>query len=203
MRYKKEDLERMIITEGKSYEFVGRVYGVTGSAIRKALNVLGLYLPDRRRKNPSETFNKGASLKKKEINICVHCTSEFIKYPLRNSKFCSPKCKTENYIDRWKMGEETGLINGYGLSSRIRNYMFETHSSKCEKCSWGEVNTYSGLVPLQIHHIDGDCQNNTEENLQLLCPNCHCLTDNYGSRNKNATKGRGDYYDRHKKRNSN
>ena len=25
-----------------------------------------------------------------------------------------------------------------------------------------------------VHHIDGNCTNNKEENLQLLCPNCHC-----------------------------
>jgi predicted HNH restriction endonuclease len=46
----------------------------------------------------------------------------------------------------------------------------------------------TGNIPLQIHHIDGDATNNKEENLQLLCPNCHTLTENYGSLNKNATR---------------
>ena len=27
-----------------------------------------------------------------------------------------------------------------------------------------------------------------EENLQLLCPNCHALTENFGSRNENCTR---------------
>ena len=36
-------------------------------------------------------------------------------------------------------------------------------------------------IPLEIHHIDGDCTNNKMENLQLLCPNCHSLTSNFGS----------------------
>jgi predicted HNH restriction endonuclease len=26
---------------------------------------------------------------------------------------------------------------------------------------------------LQLHHIDGNRENNKEENLTLLCPNCH------------------------------
>ena len=30
--------------------------------------------------------------------------------------------------------------------------------------------------------------NNKEENLQLLCPNCHSLTENFGSSNKNSSR---------------
>ncbi len=30
--------------------------------------------------------------------------------------------------------------------------------------------------------------NNSEDNLQLLCPNCHALTENFGSRNKNSKR---------------
>ena len=37
---------------------------------------------------------------------------------------------------------------------------------------------------LSLHHIDGDRHNNVFENLQILCPNCHAQTDNYGSKNK-------------------
>ena len=66
--------------------------------------------------------------------------------------------------------------------------MFEKHDFKCEKCGWNEINEYSGLVPLEIHHIDGDFKNNREENLQVLCPNCHSLTPNYKSLNKNGRK---------------
>ena len=31
-------------------------------------------------------------------------------------------------------------------------------------------------------------ENNSEENLQLLCPNCHAMTENFGSRNKKSTR---------------
>ncbi len=31
----------------------------------------------------------------------------------------------------------------------------------------------------------GDYTNNKEENLSLLCPNCHSLTDNYRARGNN------------------
>lgn len=39
-------------------------------------------------------------------------------------------------------------------------------------------------INLQVHHIDGNKANNTLDNLQLLCPNCHSYTDNFGIHNK-------------------
>lgn len=58
------------------------------------------------------------------------------------------------------------------------------------ECGWNEINPYTGLIPLQIHHIDGNCLNNEENNLELLCPNCHALTENYGNLNKNSQRVR-------------
>ena len=62
------------------------------------------------------------------------------------------------------------------------------HNNKCEKCNWGEEHPITHTVPLAVHHIDGDCTNNKIENLQLLCPNCHSLTENFGSLNKNSKR---------------
>lgn len=66
--------------------------------------------------------------------------------------------------------------------------MHEKYSDKCQKCGWHEVNPFTNKIPLQVHHINGDALDNREENLQLLCPNCHSLTDNYGSLNKHSTR---------------
>ncbi len=49
-------------------------------------------------------------------------------------------------------------------------------------------NPVTGKVPLEIDHIDGDSENNKEENLRLICPNCHSLTPSF--RNLNKGKGR-------------
>ena len=48
---------------------------------------------------------------------------------------------------------------------------------KCEQCHLTQWNNQP--IPLEIHHIDGNHLNNNLDNLQLLCPNCHALTDNY------------------------
>ena len=39
-------------------------------------------------------------------------------------------------------------------------------------------------IPLEVHHKNGDRTKNNEENLELLCCNCHALTDNWRNRNR-------------------
>lgn len=56
---------------------------------------------------------------------------------------------------------------------------------KCECCGLEEWNDKP--IPLEVHHEDGDHLNNEIENLKLLCPNCHALTENY--RGKNINQG--------------
>jgi hypothetical protein len=39
-------------------------------------------------------------------------------------------------------------------------------------------------IPLDLDHINGDPDDFNEQNLRLLCPNCHRLTPTWGSKNK-------------------
>ena len=91
--------------------------------------------------------------------FCLYCGKKIENpYAPKTNKYCSNECrrkyKREQYIERWKNGEENGLKGKYQITN--------------------------------------------EENLQVLCPNCHAMTDNYGSRNKNATKGRSKYFGKSK-----
>jgi 5-methylcytosine-specific restriction endonuclease McrA len=52
---------------------------------------------------------------------------------------------------------------------------------KCEICGCGE-NWQGKHLTLELHHIDGNHYNNSLENLQILCPNCHSQTDSYRKR---------------------
>lgn len=54
--------------------------------------------------------------------------------------------------------------------------------SKCEICGISEW--YGIMLPLELHHKDGDHYNNSLENLQILCPNCHSIQE--GNSGKNA-----------------
>lgn len=55
---------------------------------------------------------------------------------------------------------------------------------KCERC--GNCGVWMGeKMTLEMHHINGDHFDNRLENLQILCPNCHSITDSYrGKRRK-------------------
>ena len=48
-----------------------------------------------------------------------------------------------------------------------------------EKSAFSSSNLFTNKIPLELHHKDGDYRNNNEDNLELLCPNCHSLTSNY------------------------
>lgn len=123
-----------------------------------------------------------------EHSYCLNCGKEIT----RGHKYCDKKCQDQyefnQYIQQWQEGKESGITGNQGISHRIRKYLFNKYNNSCQICGWDQVNPNTGLVPLHIHHIDGDCHNNKEENLQLLCPNCHSLTDNYGAKNKNCTR---------------
>lgn len=70
-------------------------------------------------------------------------------------------------------------------SSQAVNALVFIRGHRCENCGLTEWMEQS--IALEVHHIDGDSLNNELDNLKLLCPNCHALTENY--RGKNINKG--------------
>lgn len=123
--------------------------------------------------------------------FCLNCGKELTGDKVYN-KHCCRECQIEYqyklYINRWKEGLEDGVSGKYGISHSIRKYLFSKYNNSCQKCGWKEINPITNKVPLQIHHIDGDCLNNREDNLQLLCPNCHSLTETFGNLNTNSKR---------------
>jgi hypothetical protein len=52
---------------------------------------------------------------------------------------------------------------------------------RCERC--GGIEWQGEPMPLQLDHVNGDRTDNRIENLRILCPNCHALTDTYCGKN--------------------
>ena len=127
---------------------------------------------------------------KKENKKCKNCGK---KLNNRQKVYCSNQCqqdyKLKEYIQKWKNGEVSGTIGNawIDLSMYIRRYLFQKYDNKCSTCGWSEINPFTNTIPLEIEHIDGDATNNEEDNLTLLCPNCHALTPTY----RGANKGHG------------
>ena len=65
----------------------------------------------------------------------------------------------------------------------IRRRIALEQKGYCNKCG---LNEWQGEpIALELEHKDGDNQNNSRDNLECLCPNCHATTDTWRGRNKN------------------
>ena len=185
---KREELIDLIQVQKLPYTQIGKMYNCSCNNIKKVAKRLGIDLEIRRKVNESEASKKQTKTVK---GTCLNCGCNLYR---AKSKFCSNKCQFEydykTYIQRWKNGEEDGMSGKFGVSEHIRRYLFNKYNGSCQICGWNKTNPFSENVPLQIHHIDGNYKNNTEENLQLLCPNCHSLTETFGRLNKNGRKDR-------------
>lgn len=128
--------------------------------------------------------------RKKEIELkkCLNCGKEIS----HKNKYCSHKCQIEyqqkQWEEKWFNEEVSGNCNGVwqDVKDRVRSYLFKKYDNKCSRCGWGEVNPYTGKIPLEIEHIDGNAENTTPENVTLLCPNCHSLTATYRGANRGS-----------------
>jgi len=65
----------------------------------------------------------------------------------------------------------------------LKEGIFERKCYKCGRCKW-----LGQLIWLQLHHKDGNKKNNSLDNLELLCPNCHSTTNNFCFKGRTHTQ---------------
>lgn len=83
----------------------------------------------------------------------------------------------------WSKLKQLKEFKDYGHAKNCKKHLILSRGHTCERC---KQSVWENLpIPLEIHHIDGIRLNNHESNLQLLCPNCHALTDNYRNKRRN------------------
>lgn len=82
------------------------------------------------------------------------------------------------------------------LESDYKDLSFESlrfrilyeQENKCNKCGLDEW-LGQDLV-LELEHKDGNNKNNNRDNLEMICPNCHSLTETWRGRNKKERRHR-------------
>jgi len=109
---------------------------------------------------------------------CLTCGKLNERKPNTYGKYCTNACQMEyeynQRIIRWKDGKRIG-------KNPLKKYLSEQKEG-CWGCGITEWNGKE--IVLELEHINGNSGNNTEENVSLLCPNCHSQTDTYKGKNK-------------------
>lgn len=72
----------------------------------------------------------------------------------------------------------TSFNNLHHQSKRVR--LILEQNGKCAHCGLSEW--MGNPISFEMDHIDGNKRNNTRENLEILCPNCHSMTPTWRGR---------------------
>jgi 5-methylcytosine-specific restriction endonuclease McrA len=89
------------------------------------------------------------------------------------------KAQKENVILLSEIFEGKYNYQSHKLKKRLLKEDVKIH--QCESCNLDKW--LNKPIPLELHHKDGNRYNNQLDNLMLLCPNCHALTENYRAKN--------------------
>lgn len=151
------------ILSGASYKHLPSIFSVSTRVIQASMKEFGLH-----------TSGKPGKKSKRLPNACS-CGSGICN---RNNKYCEKCIENRVYLRKQR-------IEDCKTDATRRIFLLRNTDRKCGICGITEWNGCA--VPLELHHIDGNWKNNIGENLILVCPNCHALTDTY----KNKNKGNG------------
>ncbi len=139
--------------------------------------------------------------------LCGYCDAAIRTTSARNQQFCdttcsnksrrihenthAPKLTRDEWIVELKKNSHEAMMQAdfeaLSWDLQRRRVLFEQNQA-CNKCGithWMEV-----PLSLEVDHIDGDRTNNSRDNLEGLCPNCHSITETYKGRNRNSMQGK-------------
>ena len=91
---------------------------------------------------------------------CEHCEAEFKGSPSHPRKFCSRAC----------VGKSNRSTFEAKFTTVRKQMLVRNMIQACQRCGY---DTHPEI--LGVHHKDRNRNNNSIENLEVLCPNCHSL----------------------------
>lgn len=119
---------------------------------------------------------RGLSCSTKKKVECANCGTPFLKKrsSLKNSRsgmfFCDRKCKdTAQRLGGIKVIQPSHYGTGNGKWD-YRQRAFDFYAKICSRCEYADFEQM-----LDVHHVNGDRDDNDVTNLEVLCVWCHGL----------------------------
>lgn len=111
-------------------------------------------------------------LKCKQETLNSYLKKMNIEYAGQQNKKGQKKGSNQ-YISAIEYSQKKTGVKSYVLKQKlVRDGIKE---NCCEICG---ISIWQGVeLPLELHHKDGNHFNNSLENLQILCPNCHSIQE--------------------------
>lgn len=109
---------------------------------------------------------------------CLECGTLTV-----NAKFCCFDCSN---IFRRKERKKKIFAENKIFDNRDKKYLIEERGNVCEMCGTSEW--LENPILLILDHIDGNSDNNSLDNVRLICSNCDATLPTYKAKNKD--KGR-------------
>ena len=79
----------------------------------------------------------------------------------------------------------SGKVEYFTAGRNLKRYLIRNGLKKdeCERCGWAGKLPGHEFSQCELHHKDGNNSNNELSNLEIICPNCHSLTENFRGAN--------------------
>lgn len=101
--------------------------------------------------------------------ICPVCSKEFTTYERENNTTCSYSCANTYFRSGSNNPNFTGSLTNRISGRRYRDIAYKVYGKICSKCG------YDNALALEVHHKDRNRENNSIDNLEVLCCNCHAI----------------------------
>lgn len=126
----------------------------------------------------SRKFSDESRQKKSTANIGRTARKTPISSEERESNIAKTKA--------WALAKyKSSTFEDLGLSNKKRRVV-EEQQGKCNHCGISEWNGKE--IILEYEHKDGNNQNNSRDNVECICPNCHSQTSTWRGRNNKKEK---------------
>ena len=110
-------------------------------------------------------------VRNRKYTKCIVCGEKILAS--KNEKTCSRVCSNKSRKGiRYNIGRPLDKVY---TAQTLKIKLLQIRGKKCERCGYQSENI------LQVHHLNKNHSDNRIENLQIICPNCHC-EEHYGEK---------------------